>query len=48
MENAGKRLLRVRLLLDGQEIARGEDYSKKRAEQIAAEKAVQQLHLTET
>ena len=39
VENGGKRLLRVRLMIDGQEISRGEDYSKKRAEQIAAEKA---------
>ncbi len=38
VENAGKRLLRVRVLVDGSEMAQGEDYSKKRAEQIAAEK----------
>jgi ribonuclease-3 len=47
VENGGKRLLRVRLLLDGQEIAQGEDYSKKRAEQIAAEKAILQLNISE-
>jgi ribonuclease-3 len=45
VENAGKRLLRVRVLVDGVEMARGEDYSKKRAEQIAAEKACQMLNL---
>lgn len=45
VENGGKRLLRVRILLDSVEMARGEDYSKKRAEQIAAEKACQQLGL---
>lgn len=45
VDNGGKRLLRVRLLVDGQEMARGEDYSKKRAEQIAAEKACAALGL---
>ncbi|REJ82836.1 MAG: ribonuclease III [Bacteroidetes bacterium] len=43
IENMGKKLLRVRVLLDGQEISRGEDFSKKRAEQIAAEKACAQI-----
>lgn len=38
VENGGKRLLRVKVSVDGVEMARGEDYSKKRAEQIAAEK----------
>jgi ribonuclease-3 len=46
VENGGKRLLRVRVLVDGVEMARGEDYSKKRAEQIAAEKACVLLKLT--
>lgn len=46
VENGGKRLLRVKLMIDGQEISRGEDYSKKRAEQIAAEKAIQQLSIS--
>lgn len=46
VENGGKRLLRVRLLIDGQELSRGEDYSKKRAEQIAAEKACASLGLS--
>jgi ribonuclease-3 len=40
VDNGGKRLLRVRLLVDGQEVSRGEDWSKKRAEQIAAERAI--------
>ena len=46
VENGGKRLLRVRLMIDGQELSRGEDYSKKRAEQIAAEKACASLGLS--
>jgi ribonuclease-3 len=45
IDNGGKRLLRVRILLDNVEMARGEDFSKKRAEQIAAEKVCQQLGL---
>jgi len=45
IDNGGKRLLRVRILLDSVEMARGEDFSKKRAEQIAAEKVCQQLGL---
>jgi ribonuclease-3 len=45
VDNGGKRLLRVRVLVDGNEMGRGEDFSKKRAEQIAAEKACQQLGL---
>lgn len=45
VENGGKRLLRVRLLVDGTEVSRGEDYSKKRAEQIAAERAIQALDI---
>jgi len=40
VENGGKRLLRVRVLVNGEEVAQGEDFSKKRAEQIAAEKAI--------
>lgn len=38
LDNGGKRLLRVRVLVEGEELAQGEDFSKKRAEQIAAEK----------
>ena len=30
MENGGKRLLRVRVLVNGEEVAQGEDFSKKR------------------
>ncbi len=45
IDNGGKRLLRVRVLVDEEEMARGEDFSKKRAEQIAAEKACQKLGL---
>lgn len=43
IDNGGKRLLRVRVLVDQEEFARGEDYSKKRAEQIAAQKACEAL-----
>jgi ribonuclease-3 len=43
VENSGKRLLRVRVLVDGAELGRGEDYSKKRAEQIVAQKVCEQL-----
>ena len=45
VDNGGKRLLRVRVLVDGIEMSRGEDFSKKRAEQIAAEKACASLGL---
>lgn len=45
IDNGGKRLLRVRVLVDGEEMARGEDFSKKRAEQIAASKACVALHV---
>jgi ribonuclease-3 len=45
VDNGGKRLLRVRVLIDGNEQGRGEDYSKKRAEQLAAEKACEELGL---
>ena len=45
IDNGGKRLLRVRVLVDGNEMARGEDFSKKRAEQIAAERACLKLSL---
>jgi ribonuclease-3 len=46
VENGGKKLLRVRVMVDGAEMARGEDYSKKRAEQIAAEKTCTLLGLS--
>ncbi|MBP6532294.1 MAG: ribonuclease III, partial [Bacteroidia bacterium] len=45
VDNGGKKLLRVRVLVDGVEKARGEDFSKKRAEQIAAEKVCLALQL---
>lgn len=45
VDNGGKRLLRVRVLVDNVEMSRGEDFSKKRAEQIAAEKACSTLGL---
>ena len=43
IDNGGKRLLRVRVLVDAAELAKGEDYSKKRAEQIAAQRACELL-----
>lgn len=46
LDNGGKRLLRVRVMVDGAELATGEDFSKKRAEQIAAGKACIVLQLT--
>ena len=45
VDNGGKRLLRVRVLVDNVEMSRGEDFTKKRAEQIAAEKACSTLGL---
>ena len=45
VDNGGKRLLRVRVLVDGVELAKGEDYSKKRAEQIAAQIACESLQI---
>jgi ribonuclease-3 len=45
VENGGKRLLRIRILIDGTEVARGEDYSKKRAEQIAAQQVCSDLKI---
>ena len=47
VDNGGKRLLRVRVLIDGSEHGRGEDYSKKRAEQLAAQKACEELGLVD-
>lgn len=46
VENGGKRLLRVRVLVNGEELARGEDYSKKRAEQIAAQKVCESIGIS--
>ena len=45
VENGGKKLLRVKVVIDGEERARGEDFSKKRAEQIAAEKICLEMKL---
>jgi ribonuclease-3 len=45
IDNGGKRLLRVRVLIDGAELARGEDFSKKRAEQIAAQRGCVTLNV---
>lgn len=42
-ENAATRLIKVRLLIDEKEISIGQDFSKKKAEQIAAEAACDQL-----
>lgn len=47
-EEAGSRLIMVRLLVDEKEISTGKDYVKKKAEQIAAEAACKQLGLLET
>ncbi len=38
-EGIGGKLIKVRLLVDGNEVSTGEDYVKKKAEQIAASKA---------
>ena len=40
IDNGGKRLLKVCVKVDGEELGQGEDFSKKRAEQIAAEKGM--------
>ncbi len=45
VDNGGKRLLRVQVLVDGAELGKGEDYSKKRAEQIAAKLACETLEI---
>jgi ribonuclease-3 len=42
-ENQHTRLIKVRLVIDEKEIATGQDFSKKKAEQIAAEAACSQL-----
>jgi ribonuclease III len=46
VDNGGKRLLRVRVVVDGIEAGRGEDFSKKRAEQLAAGKALETLKIS--
>jgi ribonuclease-3 len=45
VDNGGKRLLRVQVLVDGNELGKGEDYSKKRAEQLAAKQACDSLSI---
>ena len=42
-ESSGRGLIRVRLLIDDQEVATGADFVKKKAEQIAAQKACESL-----
>ncbi len=42
-ENSNSRLIKVRLLVDEKEISTGQDFSKKKAEQIAAESACAEL-----
>jgi len=42
-ENSNSRLIKVRLLVDDKEISIGQDFSKKKAEQLAAEAACTQL-----
>ncbi|MFI5219642.1 MAG: ribonuclease III family protein, partial [Bacteroidia bacterium] len=44
-ENAHTRLIKVRLIIDDKEISTGQDFSKKKAEQIAAEVACKQLEI---
>ncbi len=44
-ENTSTRLITVRLMIDGEEIATGIDYVKKKAEQIAARIACEKLDL---
>ena len=44
-EDAKSRLIKIRLLIDEQEVATGTDFIKKKAEQIAAEIACKQLNL---
>jgi ribonuclease III len=44
-EGTGGRLIKVRLLIDGKEVATGEDYVKKKAEQIAAGRACEKLQI---
>jgi len=44
-ENTATRLITVRLMIDGEEIATGIDYVKKKAEQIAARIACEKLDL---
>lgn len=45
-EGLSSRLIKVRLIIDGEEIATGTDYVKKKAEQIAARIACEKLEVT--
>ena len=45
-ENSNTRLIKVRLIIDDKEVATGQDFSKKKAEQIAAEAACGQLGIS--
>jgi ribonuclease-3 len=46
-ESAGSnKLIKVRLMIDGEEVSTGSDFVKKKAEQIAAEKACTTLNIT--
>ena len=44
-ENTSNKLIKVRLLIDNVETSTGIDFIKKKAEQIAAQKACEQLKL---
>ena len=44
-EGIGGKLIKVRLMIDGEEVATGADYVKKKAEQIAAGKACEVLDI---
>ncbi len=45
-EGIGGKLIKVRLLIDGEVVSGGEDYIKKKAEQIAAQKACEILNIS--
>jgi dsRNA-specific ribonuclease len=44
-ENATDKLIRVRLMINGEEVASSMDFIKKKAEQVAAQKACVQLNI---
>lgn len=44
-ENANDKLIRVRLMINGEEVASSMDFIKKKAEQVAAQKACAQLNI---
>jgi ribonuclease-3 len=44
-EGLGGKLIKVRLMIDGEEVSTGSDYVKKKAEQIAAGKACELLDI---